>query len=101
MKTYRKKPVTVRAVLLTDSASSIKKCLEFMNQKVDLKLDYASDAFERYCRLCNRNGGLSIDTLEGTMLASFGDYIIKGVDGEYYPCKPDIFRRAYEEVLDE
>ena len=37
-------------------------------------------------------------TLEGYMKASFGDYIIKGVKGEFYPCKPDIFQATYEEV---
>ena len=37
-------------------------------------------------------------TLEGTMLASTGDYIIKGVNGEFYPCKPDVFAKTYEAV---
>lgn len=40
-----------------------------------------------------------IHTLEGDMKASVGDYIITGVDGEQYPCKPDIFEKTYEEVL--
>lgn len=44
---------------------------------------------------------LSITTLEGTMFASCGDYIIQGVDGEFYPCKPDIFEKTYELVTDE
>lgn len=39
-----------------------------------------------------------IDTLEGTMKANIGDWIIKGVNGEYYPCKPDIFEKTYEPV---
>lgn len=39
-----------------------------------------------------------IETLEGIMHASKGDYIIKGVDGEYYPCKPDIFKKTYKKV---
>ena len=38
-----------------------------------------------------------IETLEGTMIASKGDYIIKGIKGEFYPCKPDIFQATYEE----
>jgi len=38
-----------------------------------------------------------IDTLEGKMVASKGDYIIRGIKGEYYPCKPDIFELSYEE----
>ncbi|MBO6247678.1 MAG: hypothetical protein J6N54_02560 [Bacteroidales bacterium] len=42
---------------------------------------------------------LDIETLEGVMHASVGDYIITGVNGEKYPCKPDIFEKTYEEVL--
>lgn len=41
-------------------------------------------------------GGLVIATLEGAMRASIGDYIIKGVQGEFYPCKPDIFEATYD-----
>lgn len=40
-----------------------------------------------------------IDTLEGQMKADIGDYIIKGVNGEFYPCKPDIFEKTYELVV--
>lgn len=42
-----------------------------------------------------------INTLEGIMKAAIGDWIIKGVKGEFYPCKPDIFRATYEEVAPE
>lgn len=42
------------------------------------------------------DGGLVIKTLEGEHIATIGDYIIKGVKGEYYPCKPDIFEMTYE-----
>jgi hypothetical protein len=41
---------------------------------------------------------LSIETLEGVMTAQLGDWIIKGVKGEFYPCKPDIFAATYEPV---
>ena len=41
---------------------------------------------------------LIIPTLEGNMEASIGDYIIKGINGEFYPCKPDIFEKTYERV---
>lgn len=40
----------------------------------------------------------SINTLEGTMSVNIGDYIIKGVKGEFYPCKPDIFEMTYDKV---
>jgi len=42
--------------------------------------------------------GITIPTLEGNMEASFGDWIIQGVKGEFYPCKPDIFEATYEPV---
>lgn len=48
----------------------------------------------------NKETTLVIHTLEGDMEASVGDYIIKGVNGEFYPCKPDIFNKTYEEVTD-
>ena len=41
---------------------------------------------------------VEIETLEGVMLGNVGDYLICGVNGEYYPCKPDIFAKSYEEV---
>lgn len=41
---------------------------------------------------------LEIETLEGIMYASPGDYIVKGIEGEFYPVKPDIFKKTYEEV---
>lgn len=44
------------------------------------------------------NPAIFIETLEGTMEASSGDWIIQGVQGEFYPCKPDIFQSTYEEV---
>ena len=44
--------------------------------------------------------GLTIDTLKGKMKADIGDYIIKGINGEFYPCKPDIFAKTYEEVTE-
>jgi hypothetical protein len=49
---------------------------------------------------CSQEGQLQIHTLEGIMAADRGDYIIRGVQGEYYPCKPDIFRQTYEKVND-
>lgn len=42
-----------------------------------------------------------ISTLEGDMVVSVGDYVIKGTKGEFYPCKPDIFELTYEEVLND
>lgn len=49
-------------------------------------------------RIDQNSGTLHIDTLEGTMTASPGDWIIQGVNDELYPCKPDIFQKTYEPV---
>ncbi len=79
MTTYRKKPVTVEARELTvDNATELAKWCN----------GTATDAYSR----------VLIPTLEGTMLADLGDYIIKGVKGEFYPCKHDIFEATYTEV---
>ena len=48
--------------------------------------------------LWNDVDDLFIDTLEGRMKANINDYIIKGLKGEYYPCKPDVFEKKYEEI---
>ena len=46
----------------------------------------------------HENKTVSIHTLEGTMTASIGDWIIKGVNGEFYPCKPEVFEKTYERI---
>lgn len=75
---YRKKPVVVEAIQLNfDNLNDVKN-------------------------FCNygwfTQEGFVIPTLEGNHLACIGDYIIRGVAGEYYPCKPDIFEKTYEPV---
>lgn len=45
-----------------------------------------------------RNGNLLISTLEGVMLVTPGDFVIRGVQGEFYPCKPDIFEETYDQA---
>lgn len=78
---YRKRPVTVEAMgpLTYDNAADIAFwCGGGVNMARDT---------------------VSVDTLEGTMFASLGDYVIRGVEGEFYPIKPGIFRATYESVL--
>ncbi len=77
---YRKKPVVIEAIQLAD-------------ENVDLLLKFCGDKIKSHPLT-----GVVIETLEGDMLASKGDYIIKGVKGEFYPCKPDIFEATYEKV---
>ena len=82
---YRKKPVVVRAFLLAK----------------DLDQEGYPDWFVaaiKSDRVKNVANGFSIETLEGAMIAQWGDYIIRGVLGEIYPCKFDIFEMTYEEV---
>lgn len=90
---YRKKPVVIEAQQLT--AQSREKISRWVNggesggadNKRNLKAWYYDS---------NGDDELYIETLEGTMTASDGDWIIKGVKGEFYPCKPDIFEATYE-----
>ena len=76
---YRKKPVVIEAVQWTGENHA--EMCDFIDPEV----------FEIIPRV-----GLVIHTLEGDHHASPGDYIIKGVNGEFYPCKPDIFAKTYE-----
>ena len=84
---YRKKPIVIEAVQYNDTEASVLEIME-LTSNPDIKA--------RSVRLTQ--DGINIDTLEGRMLASVGDYIIKGVQGEFYPCKPDIFELTYEQV---
>lgn len=59
------------------------------------------DEIEKWCPYglsCMNGRDIIIDTLEGKMIANIGDWIIKGIKGEFYPCKPDIFEKTYEVV---
>lgn len=75
---YRKKPVVIEAVKWTG------------NNQQELA------AFMGVVGTCD--GKVEISTLEGVLTASKGDWIIKGIKGEFYPCKPDIFEMTYEKV---
>nr|DAY66247.1 MAG TPA: PGDYG protein [Caudoviricetes sp.] len=75
---FRTKPCEIEAVQWT--GENLTEILRFANtQNIDIT-----------------SGVLIIKTLEGDMVASTGDYIIRGLRGEYYPCKPDVFRAKYE-----
>ena len=86
---FRKKPVVIEAVKWTgENADEI---LDFGNSGPAPL--WGAD----FC--INREGKqVEIFTLEGTMCANIGDWIIRGVAGEFYPCKPDIFERTYEQA---
>lgn len=92
---YRKKPVVIEACQF--NGVNIQEIQEFGQGKV--KCDILDTAWEVSLRAPSVL--VTIDTLEGTMTADKGDYIIKGVNGEFYPCKPDIFAKTYEEVIED
>ena len=77
---YRKKPVVIEAMQLNGNLTQI---LNWVGDCKHIVEDY---------------GRVIIKTLEGEMTASPKDWIIKGVQGEFYPCKPDIFEQTYEKV---
>jgi hypothetical protein len=94
MTKYRKKPVEVEAV--QHDGKTIDACL-FMDRYSPTGNNI--DGEGTYC-IDPADGQLYIRTLEGYMRVSVGDYVIRGVQGEFYPCKPDIFEATYEKVED-
>jgi len=83
IKQYRKKPVVIEALRL--DKQNVLDVMKFVGESC-IKIGQTFD------------DGLVIETLEGNHLARYEDYIIKGINGEFYPCKPDIFEKTYEEV---
>ena len=97
---YRKKPVVIEAVKW--NGKNLKECNEFIDGKeIILKTTVDIWKWDKYCNIVEDQSGIIIKTLEGNHLAKIGDYIIKGIKGEFYPCKPDIFELTYEEVQSE
>lgn len=82
MPKFRKKPVVIEAEKYDGSEESVVKILMLGGQR----------SIRCEC------GQILIETLEGKMRADVGDWIIKGVNGEQYPCKPDIFEKTYEPI---
>ena len=91
---YRKNPVIVEAIELKEN--NFNEVISFVGQ--DLSEHYSNEV-----DFINKKNikGFFIPTLEGSLLALIGDYIIKGVKGEFYPCKPDIFKHTYTKITTE
>lgn len=85
MPKFRKKPVVIEAWLFDGTFGS---ATQFMS--------FSDDIFWVEGTSREAPGQVGINTLEGEMIASPGDWIIKGVKGEFYPCKPDIFAATYD-----
>lgn len=94
MAKYRKKPVVIEAIRWT--GKNHREMYDFLEDKANDFIHAEGANF--YIDHGKIEGGLIIKTLEGEHNSSIGDYIIKGVRGEFYPCKPDIFNMTYELV---
>lgn len=95
IKKYVKKPVQIEAIQLKED--NIIEVFDFLDG-ANYKETKSAEELEDFSKAMLEQGYIEIETLEGYMKASFGDYIIKGVKWEFYPCKPDIFQATYEEV---
>ena len=117
-KKYKKRPVEIEAMQLIGVAGDMAQVLDWLAANLYPMLvgDYTNPETLRYhdqvpkddsrpdkgCYIDPATGTLMIRTLEGDMRVSYGDWIIRGVRGEFYPCKPDIFEATYEkDGLDE
>ena len=114
MKKYQKKPVVIEAMQLIGAAGDTAQVLDWMAANLYPMFvgDYTRPETLRYhdqvpeddsrpdkgFYIDPATGDLMIRTLEGDMRATYGDWVIRGVAGEFYPCKPDIFAQTYEEV---
>ena len=93
MAKYRKKPVVIEAIEFTKhNFEEIRNFTDFQAHSFYIEITISD--FNNGFGLCT----CIIPTLEGDMIAKEGDFIIKGVKGEFYPCKPDIFKQTYELV---
>lgn len=92
---YKKKPVIIEAFQYDGDL----KDSNGMYYVPDWAIRAISEGVMYYAPLKKNPSELFIKTLEGTHHCSVGDYIIQGVNGELYPCKPDIFEKTYEVVL--
>lgn len=98
---FKKKPVIIEAVQLKGDHQSVYEVYSFIHGKPDnSSCKMADDYWEMYSEKVLKEG-MRLKTLESgneTQIASIGDWIIKGINGEFYPCKHDIFLKTYEEV---
>jgi len=92
---YRKRPVEIEAIRYT--GDNLKDVIEFTGKHP--KFDEWFPTWDDYVKhVKSRSMAFKIFTLEGVMSAYPGDWIIRGVNGEHYPCKSDIFEKTYEKV---
>ena len=86
---FRKKPVEIEAYQYDGTHYGLNKiCREFWDMLVYTEINVFTDKVKTF----------EIETLEGNHVVSEGDWVIKGIKGEYYACKPDIFKLTYEPI---
>ncbi len=88
---FRKKPIVIEAFKWTGDDNQVEDPEWIVEAMKEKKVSI---------EVWNGELVMFIETLEGTMQGKLGDYIIKGIKGEIYPCKPDIFEATYETVTD-
>lgn len=89
---YRKKPVVIEAFRLGDRELIAEDWFwDAVSDNLIITHDFGKRGYSY-----GRPAWCEIKTLEGVMIARSGDYIIRGVQGEIYPCKPDVFKKTYE-----
>lgn len=99
---YRKKPVVIEA--LQWNGNNLIEVMSFLKgvpiENIESEINSSDLAQKNWKELekTSYHNGITIPTLEGNMIASVGDFIIKGVAGEFYPCKEKIFKETYELV---
>jgi hypothetical protein len=103
---YRKKPVVIEAERLPTAEDQDNDIIAYVDRCVALAEWCGGRSYMMHTNeepsFTGDSGKdrIEIETLEGTMSANPGDWIIKGVNGEFYPCKPDIFAKTYEPVAE-
>lgn len=96
---YRKKPVVIEAFQMTKQRRwDFFEWPEWLSEAWEKEERTIGSVYPLHHHAGNGNDELYIATLEGTMEVSVGDWIIQGIQGELYPCKPDIFDATYEPV---
>lgn len=97
---WRKKPVEIEAVRFVgiDGEDEHGPVIQLSEAAPDWLTDAMNAPPYVLGAVWRSSDGLLVHTLEGDMRANPGDWIIRGIEGELYPCKPDIFQRSYERV---
>lgn len=105
MAKYRKKPVVIDAELFDGSTTECMKVYEWVERNTLGSFEPMAVIAGRVpcpasgVSIDPRDGRMMIATLEGYHHVDLGDYVIRGIAGEFYPCKPDIFEATYESVI--